>query len=204
MINEPAASYVHLAVRRSMVLVAVGMLTLTAACAGGESDEPSASASTVDAAGAAADAASAPSPSNGEAAAGAPIQLDLDPCSLLTVPEIEVAVGPGVEHGGFGDDTPGRCTYSVRGDVGAGVVGIAVDEPLMCEALLRALDAGSLDPANAVRVDVGDGAIFEKNAGSIQVSVGGGCLGITGSTGGESLGQEALVALATSAVDRVG
>ncbi len=204
MISEHASPSAHLAWRRSMLLVAALMSTVSAACGGGASDASSASASTFGASGDTADAGSAPSKSESGATPAVPIQFDVDPCSLLTVPEIEVAIGRGVERGGFGDDLPGRCTYSRGGDVGAGVVQISVDEPLMCGVLLQALDAGSLDPANAVRVDVGDGAIFEKNAGNIQVSVGGGCLGINGSTGGDPLGQDALVALATSAVGRIG
>ena len=47
------------------------------------------------------------------------------------------------------------------------------------------------------------GGVFEPLAGSIQFADGGGCVGITGSAGGESLGQEALVALGMSAASRV-
>ena len=203
---ESQTPKMYLAARRLIVLVAAGTFTLTTACSGDASDKQSASSSTTDGSNSAVDAgaASASPPSSSEASGKAPVQLDVDPCSLLTVPEIEVAIGSGVERGGFGEDLPGRCTYSIGGDVGAGVVAVAIDEPFLCGPLLQALDAGALDATNAFRVDVGDGGVFEQNAGSIQFAVGGGCVGIVGSSGGESLGQDALVALATSAAGRVG
>jgi hypothetical protein len=199
-------SKMYLASRRLMILVAAGTFTLITACGSNASDKQSATAAITDGSNPSVDAGavSASSPSGSEASGDASVQLDVDPCSLLTVPEIEVAIGSGVERGGFGEDRPGRCTYSIGGDVGVGVVAVAVDEPFLCGPLLQALDAGALDATNAFRVDIGDGGVFEQNAGSIQFAVGGGCVGIVGSSGGESLAQDALVALATAAAGRVG
>lgn len=208
--SESQTSKLYSSSRRLMVLLVAGTFVVTTACSSSDAgDNQSAGAAATDVSNAAVDAgaasaSSAPLATTGAASGDAPVQLDLDPCSLLTLPEIEAAIGSGVERGGFGKDLPGRCTYSIGGDVGAGVVGISLDEPFLCGPLLQALDAGSLDATNAVRVDVGDGGVFEKNAGSIQFAVGGGCVGIVGSTGGVSLGQDALVALATSAATRVG
>jgi hypothetical protein len=191
-------------VRRSIVLLATGLLTLTAACSSDHGAAGSTVAPTASVPGSAAatgDGSGLPGASD---ASDASIQPDIDPCSLLTVAEIEAAIGPGVERGGFGDDLPGRCTYSIRGDVGAGVVGISIDQPYLCGPLLQALDADSLDPANAVRVDIGDGGVLEQHAGSVQFAIGQGCVGIVGSNSGQPLGQDALVALATSAAGRLG
>ena len=131
------------------------------------------------------------------------VQLEGDPCALLTLPEIEGALGTGVEQGGFGDDLPGRCTYSIGGDVGAGVVQITLQDPLECNAVLKALAADSLDGTNAVRVDLGDGALYLKDS-QVVVTTGGGCVAVGGSKSGVSLGQEMLVALATKVLARVG
>lgn len=132
----------------------------------------------------------------------APVQLDVDPCTLLTIPEMEVAIGPGVEQGGFGEDLAGRCTYSIGGDVGAGVVAISLPEPLVCAAIQRAIDDGG--SANGVVVDVGEGGIVEPEGGIIQFLVGGGCVGIGGSAEGESLDQDTLTTLAMAAAGRIG
>jgi hypothetical protein len=127
-------------------------------------------------------------------------QPNVDPCSLLTVAEIEAVVGPGVEQGGFGKDLPGRCTYSVGGDVGAGVVAISLEDPLVCAALQRAVDSGSA--GQAVPIDVGEGG-FVETYGTVEFLVGGGgCVSISGSTDGQSLSQEALISLATTAAPR--
>jgi hypothetical protein len=203
--TDARRSRLHPTPRRLMVLVVAGTIALTAAC-GDSSSDKSATASTSDASHPATDpgAVHAPSDSSGAAPGSAATQLTVDPCTLLTVPEIEAAIGAGVERGGLGDDSPGRCTFSVHGDVGAGVVGISVDEPYLCGPLLKALESGSLDASRAVEVAVGDGGVVEPNAGSIQFAVGGGCVGIVGSKHGRSLGQDALVALATSAAGRVG
>jgi hypothetical protein len=120
---------------------------------------------------------------------------------LLTLPEMEAAIGSGVERGGFGEDLPGRCTYSVRGDVGAGVVAISLGEPLVCAAIQRAIDSGS---AQVVVVDVGQGGIVEADGGTIEFLAGGGCVSITGSAEGASLSQDILVTLAAAAAGRVG
>jgi hypothetical protein len=188
-----------------MVLVLASTIAVTAACGGGSSGK-TAALPTSDGSHSATDLGAAPtsSGSSGAASGSAATQLNVDPCTLLTVSEIEAAIGSGVERGGLGDDAPGRCTYSRGGDVGTGVVGISVDEPYLCEPLLKALDSGSLDASKAVRVAVGDGGVFEPQAGSLQFAIGGGCVGIVGSKHGKSLGQDALVALATSAAGRVG
>jgi hypothetical protein len=193
-----------LAPRRLMVLVATGTLTLAAACGGGGgNDERSAATSTSASTASDPGAGPIPAPSSSEGPGGAPVQLEVDPCSLLTVPEIEDSIGSGVERGGFGEDLPGHCTYSIGGDVGAGVVVIRIEDPTDCGVLLRALSAGSLDGTNAVRVDVGDGGVFVADA-DVQFSIGGGCVSLAGSRAGENLGQEALVALAQLAAPRVG
>jgi hypothetical protein len=120
---------------------------------------------------------------------------------LLTVGEIEAAIGSGVEHGGFGEDLPGRCTYSIGGDVGAGVVAISIEDPVICTAIQNALDNG-LSGAQT-KVDVGQGGVAD-GSGLVQFLVAGGCVGIGGSTGGESLPVDSLVTLAKAAAPRAG
>lgn len=134
---------------------------------------------------------------------GNAIQLGGDPCSLLTVPEIETALGSGVEQGGFGDDLPGRCTYSLGGDVGAGVVQIILQDPLECNAVMKVLAEDSLAAINAVPVDLGDGGLYVQDS-QVVFTTGGGCVAVGGSDSGVNLGQEALVALATKVAARVG
>ena len=135
--------------------------------------------------------------------AAAPVALKVDPCTLLTIPEMETAIGSGVERGGFSVDTPGSCTFSIGRDVGAGAVKITNADPSLCSALQKALDAGSLDKANAIAVVVGDGGIFEKAAGNLQFSIGGGCISIVASHHGKPLDQNALTTMATAAAGRV-
>lgn len=176
---------------------AIGMLMLVMAGCGSDDD----------ASGGSTEQTSPPlassAPSGGDSGAdGAFILLDVDPCSLLTVPEIEAAIGSGVEQGGFGEDQAGRCTYSVGGDVGAGVVGIGLGDPLVCNALRRAIDSGGT--ATGVLVDVGQGGIVASDGGALDFLVGGGCVSITGSDGGDPLDENALVTLATTAAKRVG
>jgi hypothetical protein len=146
--------------------------------------------------------ATSPSTPDGSNGGGAHVLLDVDPCGLLTIPEMEAAVGDGLLRGGFGEDLPGHCTYSRGGDVGASVVAISISDPLVCDALAKAVEAGSTDAGEVVAI--GGGAVVAPQAGHIDVLVGDGCLAISGSSRGDSLGRDQLVALATAAVGRVG
>lgn len=175
-------------------LVAAGAMTLVAACGGGGSDD------TAKPAGGGPTATTG----NGGGSEVSPTQLDIDPCTLLTIPEMEEAIGAGVERGGFGKDPPGRCNYSIGGDVGAGAVGITNGDPLLCAALQRAIDAGPTGRSNDVAVDVGDGGIVDAEGGLIQFAIGGGCISITAGESGVGIDQEALVALAEAAAGRAG
>lgn len=177
--------------RGILLLVAAGAMTVTAACGGGGGGDDGGAA-----------AGSTATTSGGSDAAKT--QLDVDPCDLLTIPEMEAAVGSGIERGGFGEDPPGRCNYSRGGDVGAGVVGITNGDPLTCSALQRGLDAGSFDDTNAVKVDVGDGGFVERDGGTIQFLIGGGCISISASNSGVGIDQDALLILANAAAGRVG
>ncbi len=190
--------------RTRTTLLAAAALTMFGAC-GSDAKAPSAvtsGAQTATTASTAAASTGAPA-TNADGVGESAVQLGGDPCALLTVPEIEAALGSGVEQGGFGEDLPGRCTYSVGGDVGAGVVQISLQSPLECNAVLKALAADSLDGTNAVRVDVGDGGLYLQDS-QVVFTTAGGCVAVGGSTGGVNLGQETLVALATSALARVG
>ena len=62
----------------------------------------------------------------------------------------------------------------------------------------------TLDGANAIAVDVGDGGVHERAAGNPQFSIGGGCICIVASRHGKPLGQNALTTMATAAAGRVG
>jgi hypothetical protein len=143
----------------------------------------------------------APPPAVG-ALGGNAIQLGGDPCLLLTVPEIETVLGSGVEQGGFGEDLPGRCTYSVGGDVGAGVVQIILQTPLECNAVMKALADDSFAPTDAVHIDLGDGGFILQT--QVVFTTGGGCVAVGGSDSGVTLDRETLVALATKVAGRVG
>ena len=179
--------------RRVLWLVA-GAIAFMAACGGGGKDTNAAAP------------AAAGSTASAKASGGSSAQtkLEVDPCALLTIPEMEAAIGSGVERGGFSSDAAGSCTFSIDGDVGAGAVDITNEDPLTCRALQSALNAGTLDATNAVKIDVGDGGIYERNAGNIQFAIGGGCLTISASNSSEPLGQDALVTLAKAAAGRIG
>ena len=129
--------------------------------------------------------------------------MAVDPGTLLTIPEMETAIESGVERGGLGVDAAGSCTFSIRGDVGASAVNITNEAPLMCSALQRALDAGSLDKTNAIAVDVG-GGIFEKAPGNLQFAIGGACISIVASRHGEPVAENTMTTMATAAAGRVG
>ena len=176
---------------RGVLWLATAAMAMAAACGGGGDDAGKAGA------------AGTSSTQRANGAEAKSTQLDVDPCTLLTIPEMEAAVGSGIERGGFGQDPPGRCNYSLGGDVGRGAVGITNGDPLLCNALRHALDAGSVG-ADAVKVDVGDGGIVGRDAGPIQFVIGGGCISISASNHGKSLGREPLVALAKAAAGRVG
>ncbi len=188
--------------------IAIGALAVALAACGSESGSSSAASAATSAqrspvSSAASDPAGDPATSGDGATSGSPsAQSNIDPCSLLTVAEIEAAVGPDVEQGGFGQDLPGRCTYSVGGDVGAGVVAISLEDPLVCTALQRAVDSGSA--GQAVPIDVGEGG-FVETYGTVEFLIGGGgCVSITGSRHGESLSQDVLISLARTAAPRTG
>jgi hypothetical protein len=153
-------------------------------------------------AGSATGAATTSAAGNAGALGGAAVQLKGDACALLTVPEMEAVLGSGVEQGGFGNDLPGRCTYSLGGDVGAGVVQIILQDPLECNPVMKALASGSLQGTNAVRVDVGDGGFYIQDA-QVVFTIHGGCVAVGGSKSGVNLGQEKLVALASAVAGRV-
>jgi hypothetical protein len=129
-------------------------------------------------------------------------KLEVDPCTLLTLPEVTTAIGDDVTQGGSDTDGPDSCTFSRGGDIGRGVVHITNSDPLTCAALARALDAGTAG-TNAVRVDVGKGGFMASAGGNVQFAVNGGCLSIAASIHGRELDQDALIALATAAADRV-
>lgn len=191
-----------------LAVIAVGALAVGMAACGSENGSSGAPTAATSARGGTV-LAPASDPASGPATAGSGGSSDsqseaasVDPCSLLTVAEIEAAVGPGVEQGGFGQDLPGRCTYSVGGDVGAGVVAISLEDPLVCAALQRAVDSGSA--GQAVKIDVGEGG-FVETYGTVEFLVGGGrCVSISGSTDGKSLSQDTLISLATTAAPRAG
>ena len=178
---------------RTVLLTAAALIVLGACGSDGK-----ASPATPTVANATTTAAATISPLGGKA-----VQLQGDPCALLTVAEIEVVLGSGVEQGGFGDDLPGRCTYSLGGDVGAGVVQIVLQDPLNCNAVMKALDSGSLAGSNATPVDLGDGGFYVQD-GEVVFTTGGGCVAVGGSKGGINLGPEKLVAFATQVFGRVG
>ncbi len=188
--DRPRSCFSH-----ALQLVAAAAIATVAACGGsGESDDAATPADSV---------ATASTAGSG-ASDAAPIQLDLDPCGLLTIAEMESAIGSGVEEGGLEDDNPASCTFSIGGsDVGAGVIGISAEHPLTCAAILRALDSGSLDGTNSVKVDVGDGGVAERDGGTIQFAIGGGCIGIRASTSGVGIDQAGMVKLAEAAAGRV-
>lgn len=190
--------------RTRIILLVSAALTMLGACGSDAKASPAAAAGaqTPTTARTAAAATDAPVV-NASALGGTAVQLGGDPCALLTVPEIEVALGSGVEQGGFGEDLPGRCTYSVGGDVGAGVVQIILEDPLECNAVMKALASDSLGGVNAVRVALGDGGLYQMDS-QVVFTTGGGCAAVGGSKGGVSLGQEMLVALATKVLARVG
>lgn len=196
----------HATWRGSVVAVAFGVLAVGVSACGSDAISSSNSSSVATGATGARSGPSAgatdPTMSATDALpASHAVQLDVDPCTLLTVAEIEVAVGPGVERGGFGEDLPGRCTYSVGSDVGAGVVAISLEDPLVCAAIQRAIDSGGAE--QMVVVDVGQGGIVESY-GTIGFLVGGGCVSISGSTEGASLSEDVLVTLAKAAAQRIG
>jgi hypothetical protein len=180
--------------RRMLYLVA-GTIAMTAACGAGSSGGGGGAA----APGGAGSTAAAKTSST----SGAQTKLEVDACTLLTVPEMEAAIGTGVERGGFSTDAPGSCTFSIGGDVGAGTVHITNEDPLTCRALQSALDAGALDATNAVKIDVGDGGIYERKAGHLQFAIAGGCLSISASHRSDPIGQDALVTLAHAAAGRI-
>ena len=76
--------------------------------------------------------------------------------------------------------------------------------PSFCAAVRAALDAQSLEPAVQQQVDLADGAVAAVAGGSINVLVGGGCISVGGSDGGEPLTVDALTVLATAAIGRLG
>lgn len=181
------------------ILLATAALTVLVACG----SDKQASSDTTSTAGAATAASTGVPPVDAGGLGGKAVQLEGDPCSLLTVPEIEAVLGSGVEQGGFGDDLSGRCTYSLAGDVGAGVVQIILQDPLECNAVMKALAADSLEGTNAVRVDLGDGGLYVQDS-QVVFTAGGGCVAVGGSKSGVNLGQEMLVALASKVAARVG
>jgi hypothetical protein len=186
------------------ILLAAAALTVLGACGSDKKSSPdAASAAATPTAAGTPPASIGASPASAGGLGGTAVQLAGDPCTLLTVPEIEAALGSGVEQGGFGDDLPGRCTYSLGGDVGAGVVQIVLQDPLECNAVMRALAADSLEGTNAVRVDLGDGGLYVPDS-QVVFTTGGGCVAVGGSKSGVNLGQEMLVALATKVAARVG
>ncbi len=173
------------------ILLAAATLTVLSGCGGDtKASNPPTAAST-------STVAKAPT-----GASGAAVQLGGDPCALLTVPEMEAVLGSGVEQGGFGADLPGRCTYSRGGDVGSGVVQITLQDPLTCNAVMKALASGSLEGTNATRVDVGDGGFYVEDSYAV-FTIHGGCVAIGGSKRGINLGRDKLVSLAIAAAARV-
>lgn len=196
----------HARWRASVVAVVVGALAVGVAACGSDGDGGSSSAgsggTTSPHVTSSSGATDSPTSGSDSPSTADPVQLDVDPCTLLTMPEMQAAIGSGVEQGGFGEDLAGRCTYSVGGDVGAGAIAISLGDPLVCAAIQRAIDSGG--SAQGVVVDVGQGGIVEPDGGIIQFLVGGGCVGISGSAGGESLDQDVLVTLAMAAAGRVG
>lgn len=180
---------------RIVLVVTAAALTILGACGSDKKASP-------DAAAGATVAGTATPAANPAGLGGTAVQLGGDPCALLTVPEMEAALGSGVEQGGFGKDLPGRCTYSKGGDVGAGVVLITLQDPLECNAVLKALASGSLEGTNAERVDVGDGGLY-LTGGQVVFTIHGGCVAVGGSRAGVNVGKEILLTWASAVAGRV-
>lgn len=126
-----------------------------------------------------------------------PVQLETDPCTLVTQQEAEEVIGAPVAMGKNGH----VCTYTANGNGGH----IAVEDlaPAFCTLLVEALQQ-DLFGGDQVRVDdVGDGAMLVKGNGDVQFTVEGGCIDVSGSLGDGSVSDEIMLDLARTAGGRV-
>lgn len=126
-----------------------------------------------------------------------PVQLETDPCALVTQQEAEEVIGEPVATGKNGH----VCTYTANGNGGH----IAVEDlaPAFCALLVEALRQ-DLFGGDQVRVDdVGDGAMLVKGNGDVQFTVEGGCVDVSGSLGDGSVSDDVMLDLARTAGGRV-
>jgi hypothetical protein len=128
--------------------------------------------------------------------------LPTDPCTLVTVDDVEAATGNAVTGSGLVPDErqrlpelPNPCEYVTEGRHGSIVVSVNPDGAAMFDRLRER------DPINSVPIDgVGDEA-YAHGLSSLLVRVGGGYFEIGTQHGAGRAGVRDLIALARAALD---
>ena len=181
--------------RRLLVIAVAGVsVALLAACGSGSgSGSGSGRLATATTSGAAGDSAG-----NETAYNGTPLQLDVDPCTLVTKAEAEEVLGAAVAQGS-GDDGH-ICTYTANGS--GGTVTVNEQAPDFCKLLFLALEKDIFGGVQ-VRIDAGDGGMQVTGGGNVQVVVDGGCLEVEGSKGDGKVDDATILALTKVAIERV-
>ena len=196
--------------RTSIGAALVGaMLTLVvAACSSspGASNAPGSATGTPPGApsgGSTAPASSSSAPA-GAAGLGDPVQLNFDPCLLITADEAASVLGVAVSPVKYDNGGGGVCNY-----VGVGSPAhLSAAEPAvaMCKLLYTQIERDLFGDVQK-RVDgIGDGGMLVVGEGNIQIAVHSGCIvldGATGETGDTPVPDQTMLDLARTAVGRV-
>lgn len=173
------------------------MIIITSACGGSGGGGSSGDASKSDAS--SSPAAGGPNKADFTAK---PIQLELDPCALVTKTEAEALIGPVGDANGD-TFTPPKCVYVSSKGTGGQLV-VSLTEPDFCALLFLALDKNIFGGVQKRLDDIGDGGMLVKGNGNVQFVVNGGCIEVAGAVDRETkVDDQTMLRVAKSAAERV-
>ncbi|MGB9378795.1 MAG: DUF3558 family protein [Mycobacteriales bacterium] len=126
-----------------------------------------------------------------------PVQLNVDPCTLVTAAEAREVMGLALTQGRNGI----VCTYVANG--AGGTLAVTTQEPTFCKLLFLALDKNFFG-GKQVRVnDLGDGGMLVKGNGHVEFVSHGGCVSISAQKGMDHPTDETMLRLGRTAATRV-
>ncbi len=131
-----------------------------------------------------------------------PVQLEADPCTLVTSSEAAAVIGAVNETPGVGTDKH-TCVHVSSENTG-GQLAVTEQSPDLCKLLFLALDKNLFGGAQVRIDDIASGGMLVKGNGNVQLVVNGGCLEVDGRlTYDKKIDDATMLRLAKTAAGRV-
>jgi hypothetical protein len=131
-----------------------------------------------------------------------PVQLNADPCTLVTGTEASAVIGAVNDTPGVGTDKH-TCVY-VSSEHTGGQLAVTEQPPGICKLLFLALDKDIFGGAQVRIDDIASGGMLVKGNGNVQLVVHRGCVEVAGRlTYDKKVDDDTMLGLAKTAAGRV-